>query len=451
MPGKPISKVLIVSAVLALSVCAGAAVEPVRTGGAAFGDWKDDAPGVRRHITAADLPKPFATQSASRSARVVAAPAGALPKVPRGFEVSIFASDLAGPRLLRTAPNGDVFVAEMQAGRIRVLRAGSGSPHAEAATTFADKLSLPFGIAFYPPGAEPQWVYVANTDSVVRYPYRNGDVEARGAPEVVVARLPTGGHVTRDLVFSADGTRMFVSVGSESNSGETLSKKSISAAAAWDRQHNAIGAAWGDETERANVLSFAPEGGDRRIYATGLRNCVGLAMHPDTGDLWCSTNERDGLGDDLVPDFVTRVPAGAFFGWPWFYIGDNEDPTWKGQRADLKGRIAVPDVLLQPHSAPLQMTFYAGTTFPPDYHGHAFVATHGSWNRAQRTGYKIVRIVLKNGVPNGEYEDFMTGLVLDDRTVWGRPVGVTTAADGALLVSEDGNGTIWRIAYKGEE
>ena len=451
MPGKPVSKVLIVSAVLARSICAGAAVEPVRTGAAAFGDWKDDAPGVRRHITAADLPKPFATQSASRSARVVAAPAGALPKVPRGFEVSIFASDLAGPRLLRTAPNGDVFVAEMQAGRIRVLRAGGGSPHAEAATTFADKLSLPFGIAFYPPGAEPQWVYVANTDSVVRYPYRNGDVEARGAPEVVVARLPAGGHVTRDLVFSADGTRMFVSVGSESNSGETLSKKSTSAAAAWDRQHNAIGAAWGDETERANVLSFSPEGGERRIYATGLRNCVGLAMHPGSGDLWCSTNERDGLGDDLVPDFVTRVPAGAFFGWPWFYIGDNEDPTWKGQRADLKGRIAVPDVLLQPHSAPLQMTFYAGTSFPPAYQGNAFVATHGSWNRAQRTGYKVVRIVLKNGVPSGEYEDFMTGLVLDDRTVWGRPVGVTTAADGALLVSEDGNGTIWRIAYKGEQ
>ena len=421
----------------------------VLRGAAAFGDWRDDAPGVRRHITAQDLPKPYATQSASRSARVVDAPAGALPKVPAGFDVSVFATDLVGPRLMRTAPNGDVFVAEMQANRVRVLRAASGHARAETIETFAEGLSQPFGISFYPAGANPEWVYVANSGSVVRFPYRNGDLKSRGAPETVVAKLPTGGHGTRDVVFSRDGQRMFVSVGSASNDGEDLTAKDASAAAAWDRDHGAIGAGWGSETLRANVLSFTPEGKDMRIFATGLRNCVGLAMHPASGDLWCSTNERDDFGDNLVPDYVTRVPEGAFFGWPWFYIGDNEDPNFQGQRPDLKGRVRVPDVLLQAHSASLQMTFYTGQAFPADYQGDGFAAEHGSWNRAKRTGYKIVRIILKNGVPTGEYEDFMTGLVLNDSTVWGRPVGVTTALDGALLVSEDGNGTIWRISYSG--
>lgn len=420
----------------------------VLRGTAAFGDWRADTPGVRRHITADDLPKPYETRSASRVSRVVVPPRDALPKVPAGFEISNFASGLEGPRLLRTAPNGDVFIAEMQSNRIRVLRAKPGAPHAETVSIFTTNVSFPFGIGFYPAGPDPQWVYVANTDSVVRFPYRNGDLEARGPAEKVVASLPSGGHVTRDLVFSRDGTRMFVSVGSQSNSD--MSRKSAADAVAWDQQQGATGAPWGDERERAAVLSFTPEGRDRKLYATGLRNCVGLAVHPATGDLWCSTNERDGLGDNLVPDYVTRIPEGAFFGWPWYYLGDNEDPKHKGARPDLKGRVRVPDVLLQAHSASLQMTFYTGTAFPAEFRGDAFAAEHGSWNRAERTGYKIIRIPLKNGVPTGEYEDFMTGLVLNDREVWGRPVGVTTAADGALLVSEDGNGTIWRIAYTGK-
>ena len=197
------------------------------------------------------------------------------------------------------------------------------------------------------------------------------------------------------------------------------------------------------------MLSFTPDGGDQRIFATGLRNCVGLAVQPSNGELWCSTNERDGLGDNLVPDYVTRVREGAFYGWPWYYMGANEDPKWKGRRPDLAGQVTVPDVLLQPHSASLQMTFYDGKAFPAEFHGNAFAAEHGSWNRAERTGYKLIRIIMKDGIPTGEYEDFMTGLVLNDREVWGRPVGVTTTSDGALLVSEDGNGTVWRISYRG--
>ena len=184
----------------------------------------------------------------------------------------------------------------------------------------------------------------------------------------------------------------------------------------------------------------------RRIFATGIRNCVGLAIQPQTGVPWCSTNERDGLGDNLVPDYVTRVRENAFYGWPWFYIGSNEDPHHVGRRPDLKDKVTVPDVLLQAHSASLGLTFYEGQNFPAEYRGDAFAAEHGSWNRSKRTGYKVVRIRLKDGVPTGEYEDFVTGFVLNDTEVWGRPVGVTVARDGALLISEDGNGTIWRIS-----
>ena len=200
------------------------------------------------------------------------------------------------------------------------------------------------------------------------------------------------------------------------------------------------------------MLAFDPDGGNRQVFATGLRNCVGLAVHPRTGDLWCATNERDGMGDNLVPDYVTRVRAGGFYGWPWYYIGPHEDPRHAGERPDLLGRVTVPDVLIQPHSAPLAMTFYQAprggvAAFPADHDGDAFVALHGSWNRSRRTGYKVVRVPLHDGVPRGVYEDFMTGLVVDDDDVWARPVGVAVAHDGALLVTEDGNGLMWRIAY----
>ncbi len=311
---------------------------------------------------------------------------------------------------------------------------------------FARGLRGPFGIAFYP-AADPQWVYVANTDSVVRFPYRAGDRKARGQAETIVAKLPSGGHSTRDIVFSKDGTRMFVSVGSASNVAEDMGKLSLSAMQSWQADHP-LGATWGTETERADVLVFDPQGKNRRIFATGIRNCAGLGVGP-AGDLWCSTNERDLLGDDVPPDYVTRVKEGAFYGWPWYYIGGNEEPRHQGARPDLKDKVTVPDVLIQAHSAPLGMTFYNGSQFPENYRGSGFAALHGSWNRSKRTGYKVVRIIMKDGAPTGEYEDFVTGFVIDDRSVWGRPVGVAEAKDGALLVSEDGSGTIWRVTYRG--
>jgi glucose/arabinose dehydrogenase len=264
----------------------------------------------------------------------------------------------------------------------------------------------------------------------------------------VVPNIPGGGgHWTRDLAFSLDGTKMFVSVGSASNAAEGMRPLDPAAMQRFEAEHG-IGASLGSETERADVLVFDPQGGQRKIFATGIRNCVGLAVQPGSGDLWCSTNERDGLGDDLPPDYVTRVREGGFYGWPWYYIGGNEDPRHKGERPDLKGKAIVPDVLIQAHSASLGLTFYQGRQFPPDYLGSAFAAEHGSWNRAKRTGYKVIRIILKDGVPTGEYEDFVTGFVVNDQSVWGRPVGVTTAADGSLLISEDANGTIWRVSYE---
>jgi glucose/arabinose dehydrogenase len=402
----------------------------LRTGRAAFGDYRSDGPGVRRHITTAGLPAPYSTPSAQNGPNVVAPPPGAHPYVPPGFRVDVFAHDLLGPRLLRVSPSGDLFVAESQAGRVHVLRAADGARAVERDSIFASGLDRPFGITFYPPGRDPKWVYVAEINAVVRFPYASGDMTARGEAQTIVPSLTDGqgGHWTRDVAFSLDGKQMFVSVGSGSNVAEGES----------------------DERDRADVLMFDPEGRDRQIFAGGIRNCVGLAVHATTGDLWCSTNERDGLGDDLVPDYITRVRRGAFYGWPWFYLGDHEDPRHAGERPELASTVTVPDVLLQAHSASLQMTFYDATVFPPKYRGGAFASLHGSWNRGKRTGPKVIAVPLQDGVPTGEYEDFMTGFVVDDDAVWARPVGVAVAHDGALFVGEDGNGTIWRIAPQGE-
>ena len=429
--------------------------EPDLTGTAAFGDWRHDSPGVTRLITPADLPKPYATKSAGNPPSSSTPMPDATPKVPAGFTVSRFATGLEQPRLLRVAPNGDVFVAETDAGQIRVLRAADGARAADKSEIFARELDAPFGIAFYPPGPDPKWIYVAETNAILRFPYRGGDLKATGKPETIVSTLvaTNGGHSTRDVSFSLDGKQMFVSVGSGSNVAEGEPRWDPARIAAWDEQH-ALGAAWGGETDRADVLVFDPNGTNRRVFASGIRNCVGLAVQPNSGDLWCSTNERDGLGDNLVPDYVTRVRQGAFYGWPWYYIGDHQDPRHRGERPDLAGHVSLPDILLQPHSASLQMTFYeprpgAAAAFPAAYDGDAFAALHGSWNRAKRTGYKLVRLKLKDGKPTGAYEDFMTGFVIDDQTVWGRPVGVAEARDGALLISQDDNGIVWRIAYGG--
>lgn len=427
---------------------------PEMAGGTDPNDWQRQAPGAQHHFKVPALPKPFETKSAGNGPQVVAAPTNATLAVPPGFTVKLFAKGLRNPRLVRTAPNGDIFIAETAQGRIRVMRTADGADAPTENQIFAEGLKGPFGISFYPPGDNPEWVYVANRNSVVRFRYHSGDLKTGSEPEVIVAKLAetTGGHSTRDVVFSKDGKRMFISVGSGSNVAEGLEKKTPEEAKAWEAEHG-VGAAWGSEEHRAQILVTDPEAHQPlRAYATGVRNGVTMAINPVTGDLWVSTNERDGLGDGLVPDYVTRVKEGGYYGWPWFYMGNNEDPRHAGARPDLASKAIVPDVLEAPHSASLEMTFYTATSgssvFPADYRGDAFVALHGSWNRNVRTGYKIIRVLLKNGVPNGQYDDFLTGFVVNNHDVWGRPVGVTVAHDGALLITEDGNGTMWRVAYE---
>jgi len=428
---------LTVTTLAALLLFGDALAQDRLTGEAAFGGWRSDAPGVTRLITPDDLPRPYASQSSGNGPGIVGRDAGMVPDVPEGFSATLVGEGFAGPRTLRVAPNGDVFVVESGGGRISVLQPDGGR------MVFADGLVSPYGLAFHPAG-DPEWVYVGDTHQVVRYAYVPG--ERAGDAEVIVPDLPSGGHWTRDIAFSPDGSTLYVAVGSQSNvsmSPETLPDAKL-------RTHEAQtlrGAAWGRETDRAAVLAYTPEGERRGIHAAGLRNCSGVAIQPATGDLWCAVNERDGLGDNLPPDYATAVADGAFYGWPWFYIGGNPDPRLEGARPDLADDVTVPDVLLQPHSAPLGIAFYDGEAFPAEYRGDAFVALHGSWNRSERTGYKVVRLLMEDGEPTGAYQDFATGFVVSQSRVWGRPVGVTVDNDGALLVSEDANGTVWRITH----
>ncbi len=417
-------------------------------------DWKNDAPGRVHRLEARSLAPPYATKPARNFPRLVERPPGAMLALPPGFSVGIFAQNLAGPRRMLAAPNGDILLTETQSGRINVLRPTADGTKAETVGVYAQGLIQPFGMAFYPVSGEPEWLYVAETNRIVRYAYRSGDLVARGVPEVVVPRLAPmgGGHYTRDLAFSPDGRRLFVSVGSQSNIAENMPGMSLAKARAWDKTH-AVGAAWGAEANRANVLVFdVGASTPGRIYATGLRNCVGLTVQPATGELWCTVNERDMLGDDLVPDYSTRVRAGGFYGWPWYYLGAHEDPRLAGQRPDLRDKVTTPDVLYQAHSAALTLTFYTATSgsaaFPAEYVGDGFAVFHGSWNRGFRTGHKIVRVRMRNGVPTGEYEDFLTGFIADNDHAWARPVATVVARDGALLLSEDGNGVIYRIAWQ---
>ena len=399
---------------------------------APFTDFRYEAPGTSRKITVADLPAPFATPSAGNAPQLVARPADAWPKAPAGFKVEQFATGLNNPRLLRTAPNGDVFVAETKAGQLTVFRGITAEGHPKETHVFVTGLHQPFGIAFYPVGPRPQWLYIGDTDAVVRIPYRNGDLQARGAPEHI-ADLPHGdrGHSTRDLRFSPDGSRMYVSVGSASNVDDPDTTPG--------------------EKNRANILVFRPDGSDMRVFAAGIRNPVGLAVDPKNGELWCSTNERDGLGDNLVPDYITHVQEGGFYGWPWWYMGAHQDPRHAGKHPELASKAIVPDVLLNPHNASLQLTFYDGTQFPADYRGDIFASEHGSWNRSARVGYEVIRIP-RHGTSRatGEYQDFLTGFVLPSGQAWGRPVGITVAADGSLLVSDDGGNLIWRVSHIGK-
>ncbi|MGB3830808.1 MAG: sorbosone dehydrogenase family protein [Mesorhizobium sp.] len=444
---RPLHACACAAAFLALAATAFAA-EPVLKGKEAFGDWHADRPGIVRLITPPDLPKPAPSQSASNGPDRAKMPKDVKLHLPPGFSAELVASGIRNPRAVRVAPNGDLFVADSRANQLRVYRLAPGSARPAEEGVFATGLHQPYGIAFHP-ADKPQWVYVANSDSVVRFPYRDGDLKASGAPQTVVSGIPSSHHWTRDIAFSPDGKTMYLSVGSGSNVAEGIGAAPKGGVERWARE-KPLGYAWGDEQGRAEVRAYDPAGGGERVVATGLRNCAGMTVQPATGALWCVVNERDQLGDDVPFEYATTVREGAFYGWPWYYIGSNEDPRHAGRRPDLKGKVTVPDVLMQAHSAPLNIAFYEGSQFPAEYRGDAFVALHGSWNRARRTGYKVVRLRFSDGKPTGEYEDFMTGFVASDDAVWGRPVGVAVAGDGALIVTEDGSGTIWRVTWKGQ-
>ena len=471
----------------------------VLTGQAAFTDWNQEAPGIRHKITLADLPQPYATESANNQPTVVPRPPNAWPIAPPGFKVTLYAGGdnapmqradnvehmarAAGtftmPRLIRVAPNGDLFLADSGAGILFVLRGVRPDGKAAQIEQFATGLDHPFGIAFYP-ADNPKWVYVGNATTVQRFPYHAGDLHATGPAQTIVpdipgyAQLAGGGHWTRDVVFSKDGQHMLVSVGSGSNVDDADTHPR--------------------EFHRADILEYTPEGKFLEVYAYGLRNCVGEAINPTTGQLWCSTNERDELGNHLVPDYVTSVPEGGFFGWPWYYMGGHQDPrlpkpcangtganpqlsapltAWQAlvcKRVDLSAKVITPDVLVQPHMASLEMVFYPDfggkkggipltglhstgqpfDYFPLEYRGDAFAAEHGSWNRANRTGYEVIRIPMHDGHASGEYDDFLTGFVTPSGQVWGRPVGVAVAKDGSLFVSDDGSRSVWHVTYAGK-
>ncbi len=436
--------------VLALSLAAaGAALaqsqQPVITGKSAFTDYSDERPGTMRKITVADLPKPYATNSVDNGPSLVPRPEGAMPQAPQGFKVELYSSNVNNPRLIRTAPNGDLFLVEPEPehdsnnGTIKVFRGVDASGKPRQVETFATGMKQPFGIAFYPLGPNPKWLYVAYTDSVVKFPYKVGDMKASGPPQVVVDSLPGGGrlrgggHWTRDVIFTQDGQHMLVSVGSRSNVDDTDNNPA--------------------EVHRADVLEYTPDGKFVEVYAYGIRNCVGEAIHPQTGQLWCSVNERDNLGDNLVPDYITHVQEGGFYGWPYYYMGGPgggiQDPRHKGKHPELQSKVITPDVLLQPHFASLEITFDEGSQFPSRYKGWAFAAEHGSWNKAKRVGYEVIAVPIEGGKATGAYQDFLTGFVTPDGNVWGRPVGVAFAKDGSLFVTDDGSNSVWHVTYTG--
>jgi len=444
-----------------------------------YADWNQQHPGAHRKITVADFPAPAPGEAVDNTPHVIPRPADAWPQAPAGYTVTLYAGgDTAPmqradnkqfmqqsggtftmPRLIRTAPNGDLFLADSGAGTILVLRGVTADGKAVQIEKFATGLDHPFGIAFYP-ADNPKYVYVGNATTVQRIPYHVGDLHATGAPETIVpdvpgyAQLKGGGHWTRDVVFTKDGQHLLVSVGSGSNI---------------DNPDTHPG-----EFHRADVLEYTPDGKFVEVYATGIRNCVGEAINPTTGQLWCSTNERDNLGNHLVPDYVTSVKEGGFYGWPWYYIGSHPDPRLPQpcangtaanlqaaaltsdqanscQHVDLSAKVIVPDVLVQPHMASLEMLFYPPNgKFPKEFVGDAFAAEHGSWNRANRAGYEVIHIPMHDGNADGSYEDFLTGFVTKDGQVWGRPVGVAVGGDGALYVTDDGSRSVWRVAYTGK-
>lgn len=390
----------------------------------AAGDGQGTEPAItmlRHHIRSEDLPEIYHSSSVNNPPFVVPQPSDALLKVPPGFTVEEVAAELEGPRQMVLAPNGDLFVSEPRGDRVSILRDTNSDGTFDRRWTFSDDLHQPFGIAFV-----DQWVYFGNTSSLVRYRYKDGQTKASGKPEKLFD-LPTGGHRTRDVIYNPGERKLYVSVGSAGNISEAAPL-------------------------RARVLRCNLDGSELEVFASGLRNPVGLAWQPITGELWTAVNERDGLGDDLVPDYVTSVKEGGFYGWPYSYIGSHPMPGYADKEPELVKRAIVPDVLIESHAAALGITFYTADQFPAYLQGGAFVALHGSWNRKERTGYKVVFLPFdQEGQARGYYEDFLTGWTdaPTKKMVWGRPVGVMVERDGSLLVSDDGNNKLWRVTYVG--
>lgn len=403
----------------------------VITGTAAFDSYQTEKPGTFRKITVADLPQPFATKGVGNAPKVVPRPADAWPKTLPDFKVNLYAHDgLENPRKMVAAPNGDIFLADTDKGEIKVFHGMTRDGKPQQTSTFATGLPNAYGMAFYPVGKNPQWVYVGNTNSIVRFPYKNGDMKASGPAQTIVADLDAkGGHSTRDLAFLPDSSKLLVAVGSGSNINDPDTHPK--------------------ERMRAQIREYTPDGKFVKTYASGIRNPASITISP-SGQVWCSTNERDMLGDNLVPDYITHVQEGGFYGWPYYYTGDHHDPRLP-EKPELGKKTIVPDVLLQPHNASLGLIFYEGNQFPKEYKGDIFAAEHGSWNKSVRAGYEVIRVPIENGKAVGDYEDFVTGFVTPDGKVWGRPVGVVTAPDGSLLVSDDGSNSIWRVSYVGKK
>lgn len=399
-------------------------------------------------VSAQQLPAPFATPWFRKPTRVVPMPDGHQLTVPAGFHVTLFADKLQLPRFMALAPNGDVFVSEpvsRTAGKISVLRDADHDGVPELRETFASGLNRPFGLAF-----AKGFLYVGANDAVLRFAYRPGQILAEGTPEKIADLPPSDAaldqdtadrlkiplnqtrgynHWTRNVIVNPAGSKIYVSVGSATN-------------ATPEDQPGAV--------ERAAIHEYNLDGSGHRLYANGLRNPVGLAFFPGSNTLWTAVNERDHLGDDLVPDFITSVRAGGFYGWPYAYIGQHVDPTVVRRRPDLVAKSIAPDVLLPSHSAALGLIFYTGSLFPPEYRNSAFVALHGSINRSALSGYRVVRVPFRNGRPSGAPEDVLTGFIARDdeeKQAWGRPVGLLQLADGSVLVSDDGGNRIWRLTY----
>lgn len=375
------------------------------------------------------LPAPDTTHRAEKRSKVIGWPEGKTPTAPAGFTVSKFAGDLKHPRRIYIAPNKDIFVVESDdegksANRITMFRDSNNDGKPDMREVFMTNLNQPYGMLVL-----NGYFYVGNTDGVVRFPYKEGQTRITAKGEKIV-ELPAEGynhHWTRNLIAGPDGSKIYISVGSASNVGEYGMDK---------------------EERRAAILEVNPDGSGERIYANGLRNPVGIDWAPGTETLWAAVNERDELGDELVPDYLTSVREGGFYGWPYSYFGQNVDPRRKGERPDLVQKTIVPDVPLGSHTASLGLEFYNGNKFPAKYRNGAFIGQHGSWNRSEFVGYKVVFVPFQNGKPSGKYEDFLTGFIADasKSEVYGRPVGIAELPDGSLLVADDDGNTVWRVA-----